>query len=789
MADNYDFSDFDDEKEDYDFSDFDESEEITIEAGEGSMPSDFSPEEAEKMSALQAFGTGVSEGATLGLDRPLGGAVAAGLASTEDKAPYEDIAAGISDLISGGTEGREDIKQNLEYQQRAKDLGITETKPTKDLLEEYYKGKAGVKQLSEQAMEDQPAANLAGNIAGGLVSGPAIGGAKSIASAQKIKKLKTVADRAKLLGKLQTSKKLGKAALGEAFKTTSREGAKAGALAGLNFGDARLLEGEVGETLEQTAQGAGLGVAIGGGLTVAGTAMSGIIKKIPGISDAVESFKLGFGGKSIETPEVRDEITKTSRKYIRDFNARLKTLGLKKQEMDEIIEGLGITINTKDDINEARKIINSIDSKSIRKKADGLMDVLEDYMGESKEYKKAADKLRKDMAKKSLREPIAEARAKQEAKSMKRTIEKLQKPTETKESLLGSKDLELDMADREALVRQDTIQVPQEFGPPKAANVRQATDVTPFKPSPIEETEALGLKVQKYKDLSSGKVQAELTSPESLSRINPEELSIDQAKDLLDELNQQFTALGNSGEAIPQKVERSATALAKKLRAKVNAAYKEAGDATGTDISDINKKFNRYLEAKDISTGGKRSITGLDKDRELQQMAKFIEGQSDTDVVQNLDLFLKRVKQADPEMFNTYGKEIAELRRMADLASGSEAIQSGSKVGAIFGGLSGFANRVSNFIGRVASGPSRTVKSLSTGSKNVMAKVGSKFVQSSPEAVQGYIQKASTARNGSRFINQLQKAADSNDAKRRAILFGLYTNPSFREAMLNDEAE
>lgn len=766
----------DTDQEDLDFSMMDDDE-ISVEEGEGVMPEDFAVKDEDKISQLGALATGISEGATLGADRPLGGLAAAALASKEDEVPFEDIAAGIQDLMTGGTEGRESIRQRYEAEKMMKDLGIEEKKPTKDLLEEYKKGKAGVKARAEEAVEEFPATTLAGGVLGGIASGTALAGPQLGASVAKVKRLKDTAEKAKLLGKLKTSKKLGSEAFKESLKFAAKEGAKAGAITGATMGESEDITG----TIADIAKGAGIGAVSAAALPAVSEGTGKLISKIPGVQDALESFSLGLSGKSIESEDVRDEITKTARKYIRDFQSRLDALGAKKGELDDVVNELGITINTKDDLAEARSVVNNIDSKVIRKKAAKFLDVIEDYMGESKEHKKAAELLRKKLATKSMRDPIAEARAKLDKKTMKKTLEQREVPSVSKESNIFSSDLEADLPkDRESLVRLDDIEKPGPFGVEKTKRV-MAEDITPFKPEMMPEEEKLGYTLQKYKDLSTGKVESTATKLDDLSRINPEELTIDQAQDLLGTLNEEFTVIGDAGDKIPAKVRRSATELAKNLRSKINEAYQEVGEKTGTDIADINKKFTKYLEAKKLGGIGDKAITELDKDMELKHLAKFIEGQSDQDVVTNLDLFLKRIRQADSDMFDKYGKEIAELRKMADLSKGEQALQSGSKVGALFGGLSGFANRVSNLVGRMASSPTRGATTAIRTSKARIARGAKDFIESAPESIQSLVAKSQEIRGGSNFTSQLEKAAVETETKRRAILFGLYSNPAFRK--------
>ena len=776
------FKDFDTEEVETDeFADFDteevESEEITFDEGEGSMPLTEKYKEPETGRAEAAL-LGLSEGLTAGTDKLLGGLGYANLTALEDQYPLEDIAAGVQDLITKGDEGRKSIKDKLEYLKMKKDLGIKEEKgEEKDLLDEISVGKDLMTKQINKAYEDRPLETGIGSTLGSIPLAAEMAGPKAL---DKINRLRDKAEKARKLKNFQTAKDLSGIASKEGYKLLGKESVKHGTVSGL--GKAK----DMSDVPESVLGEVAFNLGTGGTLAATGELAKSIFKAIPGARESVESYVLGTLGKNIDSELVESQIKRTSKKYINRLNKSLSKLDLEKGQLREIVDNMGITINTKEDLLIARENIKNIKSKTVRDKAQKFLDVIEEHLGYSKELQKNLDDLTKKSAKKNIADPLAEGIAKAESKSFKRQLRSPKEIVDVNDTNIYSNDLGMDMNPREGYLRTEKVRGKDEFGNEKIFTRKQVEDVTPYDPEVMDPSKAGPFRVDAIKDKSTGKVpDIAFTRLENLSKFDPEKLSVKDAEDLIDQINTDFSVLSESGNKLPAKITREATELVKKLKEKVKGAYRQAGEGTPlTDIDTIDKKFSKYLETKKLMGVDKRDTTALNKDLNYKQLASFIEGAGDKEVVSNFELVLKRLDEIDPETFKMYSDEITDLRRMAELARGDMALQSAGS-GSILGTASSLVNKFTNLMGRM----SRTPKNIKQGitnaaskaSRSRLGKASAKFIKdTTPESIQNMITELSRRQGDSVLIDQLQKAMKAPETKRRAILFSLYNNAAFR---------
>lgn len=288
---------------------FDESEWSDVDA---------EPQEPEKMSALEASLTGVGEGTTFGL-----GPIAAGLTGAAG-----EVVEDVGDVL-GLTTDAQLREQGFEVEDTEKGL--------QGLLDAYYKSRDMAIKQQEQAMEDQPAAYIGGNIAGGaasMVAAPALGVAKAAPS---------FAKAAEGVGALS---KVGKAAI---------EGAKAGALTGLGsgkakvFGEEGIVEG-ITDVAKETAQAGLVGSIAGGGLSGIGQlgkkVLSGLGKT--GVGEAIKTgIKAAKKGLDLTDDEA---IIKSVRKNIEDVKGTITKHFGQKNELYKFADEIGVRIEAGEDI-------------------------------------------------------------------------------------------------------------------------------------------------------------------------------------------------------------------------------------------------------------------------------------------------------------------------------------------------------------------------------------------------------------------------------------------------------
>jgi hypothetical protein len=364
--------------------------------------------EPEEMGAAEAALTGFGQGASFGLTPIIAGATGAAGEVIED----------IGDVL-GLTTDAELEKKGFKVQDDYEGL--------QGLVDAYYAQRDRQRAQEEQAFEDQPVANIVGNIAGGLTS---MGGTAKATGAL-----------GKLLPKAESVK--GLSTLGKAG-VAAREGAKAGALAGFGAGEGKLLEGELAKTARETAGTALGGAAFGGGLSLGGSALKKggeLIAETPFAKNIGLGFEAGQRGINIsDDKQITDFVRKTTSDIRKSISKNFK--GASKKQILEQADELGIRVAAGESIDV---IINEIkESGAFGKKAQKeLNQFVEDLRNLS-----VADDVARDKLKKKLEEQAAKklSKAERQGEMFRRrdefesTFDELA-PTQQEGSVLGIEDI------------------------------------------------------------------------------------------------------------------------------------------------------------------------------------------------------------------------------------------------------------------------------------------------------------------------------------------------------------
>lgn len=330
----------------------------------------------EEMGVGEAALTGFGQGASFGLTPILGGITSAAGEAVED----------IGDVL-GLTTDAELREQGFEIEDENKGL--------QGLLDAYYEGRERQLAQESKAMEDQPVAAIAGNLAGGLTS--AGGAAKATGTlGQILPKAESVKDLSLL----------GKAGVG------AREGLKAGALAGFGGGEAKLAEGEVGKALEETAMTGIGGAALGGSLPIAGAGLkkvAGLAKSIPGIEELGLGYRAGKEGVDILDDKAITDYIKETSDQIRDTISK-NFSGASKSQLLEEADNIGIRVAAGESVED---IINEIkESGAFGAKAQKqLGQFVEDLKSLSQDYDPAMAKAMKGVERSAAKKAVAAERA------------------------------------------------------------------------------------------------------------------------------------------------------------------------------------------------------------------------------------------------------------------------------------------------------------------------------------------------------------------------------------------
>jgi hypothetical protein len=664
------------------------------------------------------------------------------------------------------------------------DISLSGEGPTlsgEELLKAYKEGRAGQREREGVAQEAHPGAFIAAELVGGVatpIPGAAIAkmGKVGATVAKVLPSMKGVADitktgklaqKAKKLDDFRRYKILRDAQRAKSVALASREGLKFGAISSVAMGDASLLEGDVAGTIKEAVVGGTLGAAMGAGITGVGQVVKGVILKVPGIQNALDSFSFGVKGITLDNDVTNQKIATAAGKFAKELNTKLMSLGSGKKAILQKIDEAGIKINTRDDLEKARRLVSSIDSKTEQADAAKFLNVLDDYLGDGVATKKAMDRLEKDLIKSGLRDPAAEAQHKLQKQAIVNAVKASEVPEEVAEGIVEG--------------------IPT-IAPGVGAAFRKtgekiaAAPVVRPNPSKIQRTidPGSGREVLSSQDLTSGQIKAIVTDVPS--SLNAESLSTEQAA-RLQGLLKRYSSIAKK-DNLPAEVTEAATQASVAIKDKLSGAAKEIKQP----LDAVNKKLTSLLNVSEHLKLRKMAKLETDKIGNQQKLATFISGTSDNNPLSDKSVIMKQLRKVDPELANSINTEIMELRRLHQLSQPMEHVPESASFRALVGTASSLVNKVSNAIGVVAGAPVRGAKAVAKSvskapSKVSMADKSLDIIEASPETINSVVSQIQSGESAANkiFLEPLKKAANASERSRQAILFGLYQQPAFRE--------
>jgi len=662
-----------------------------------------------------------------------------------------------------------------------------------ELLDTYYEAKKGEGQRREKAMEDQPAASVAGMIGGGFLI-PGAGTAKVLSKAGKIGKLaskvlpntKSFSEAARLKKRASTIKDvkelyshykmLKKAAVAKTAMAGITEGTKAGAIMGATMGEAELLKGELAKTAKEAVEGAASGATYGGilsgGLALSGAAM----EAFPGVKNVLKAFKTGKEGHELSKEYIQGNTRKLVKGFLKDMNKKFAKLGATRDEIVAYAKKLGKMVKTEDDVADAINHLEQFEGQAFARKAEDYVDTLKAHLGSSKNMRKVEEAMIKKQTQMNQMDlGLDEVASRKLAKDQMNSVLKTQqKPVSVKEGNIKAKDITgTEFDDITTKVQQRTMEsgktkmVPTDVTP-KVGQMRKGIDPK------------TGMEYGAIKDVGTGK-EAIRVAGKPLPGLQEGQATLDQAINLKKQI-QDYTYL-KAGENVPEEVKKSATGLIKKLTERIDDAV---ADGAEVNVSDINKKFNKLYNTFEAAGVSEKAVGSVNKYKQLQDMAKFITDAGDDKTYQNIELFIKELTEGAPDIAAKYGDEISKMRELVELSAGTEYIPLGANklMTTLMGTIGGAINRVANLAGRSAS-------NISKGGRT--GHLTRRFIESKPEKTQKLIEKvrASGKEAYQQYLGPLEKALTEQGRTRSAIMFGLMQRPDFRQMieLFDDEKE
>lgn len=200
------------------------------------------------------------------------------------------------------------------------------------LMEAYYDSRDRQKGAQQEAHDNYPVQSIAMNIAGSIPTTIASGGATGAAS--------KILPRADVFNKAT--------GVGTKILAGAREGAKAGALVGLGEGDAKLAEGEIGDTLKEVAGSTIGGAAIGGLIPAAVGAVKGVgkvVTDLPISKQIATAYKGGKAGIKLDEDSAGNAIKTYSEDLLNKIQQQFREAGLSKANAMDYADEIGARVN------------------------------------------------------------------------------------------------------------------------------------------------------------------------------------------------------------------------------------------------------------------------------------------------------------------------------------------------------------------------------------------------------------------------------------------------------------
>lgn len=268
-----------------------------------------SPDMGRAEAAVTSFG----QGASLGTTPIISGLVGAGANAVEQ----------LGDVLGLTTDSQLE-KQGFTIADKKTGL--------EGLMDSYYDSRQRQKDAQQTAHDTYPAQSIAMNIAGAIPTTIASGGATGALS-----KVLPQADK--------FTKATG---LGTKVLAGAREGAKAGAFTGFGEGDAKLLEGELGDAAKETAGSAIGGALVGGAIPAAvgvTKGLAGVVSDLPIAKQIKTAYQGGKAGIKLDEDSAGNAIKTYSEDLLSEIQSQFRKAGLSKANAMDYADEVGARVN------------------------------------------------------------------------------------------------------------------------------------------------------------------------------------------------------------------------------------------------------------------------------------------------------------------------------------------------------------------------------------------------------------------------------------------------------------
>lgn len=649
----------------------------------------------QDVSQPEAFGVGAIQGSTLGtapIASGIGGFLSNAVEQIGDK-----LGLTTDSQLSEGIDTADDLP-SLSPELRAKLGNKTEkfTLPQKKtgmegLLAEYYDSRERMKGLQNAAAEQHPWTTIAGNVISSLPAAAATG--------------VRVASNAGTLAKMAAG---------------AKEGAALGAITGFGSGDAELLNGEIGDTIKETAGssigGAAFGAAIPGAIGAAKGAAN-IVKELPIVQQAGTAFKGGRAGMSLNQDSAEQAIKVYSEDLLNKIRTQFQKAGLTKANALEYADEIGVRVNAGESFQDVIDEMIQRGASSADDQAEKLKLLKTFNELKNGPASKIADKLDLNRAK---------MQQKMEAKGFNLLDEQVSEGN-VQDYIPGSgSDKNLNLAK----------QTYQKIDENTDDILEAATGKTVSKP------------VEKLIQQAGDEL------PIDINKYDLDNLTLKEVEDVISEINRHTGDLAGPAKTSSEKTARK---LAAELRGLSENALETAGQTSG------NKSLHKTFAALNRAGIDDNVLTNnqIRKEEMVDKLRNTITAGNGID----RDRMFQYLNEASPQGYKG-AKEAADfLNDFNTLAKQVKPLNSTNSLG-----LLGSAKSMGLSAANKAGAGFQAMAKLTEMPVEKLTQLGQKLgTMTNSKAAQQY-------------AGPLLKAAQmTNDSKRTAILYGLYQQPGFRD--------
>jgi hypothetical protein len=639
-----------------------------------------------ELGRAEAAAISLGQGAGMGLTPIVSGAVGAGTNAVEQ----------LGDAL-GLTTDSELEKQGFTLPEKKKGL--------EGLMEAYYSSRDAQKQHQDAAHDQYPAQSIAMNIAGAIPSTIASGGATGIA--------------AKVL---PSAANLSKAGVGTKILAGMREGAKAGALVGFGEGDAKLGEGEVAQTINETGASTLGGAAVGGivpGVIEGVKGTANLVGKLPIAKELKTAFKGGRVGLDLSEESAGQGIKTFSEDLLREIKSQFTKAGLNKASAMEYADEVGLRVNAGENFQE---VMDELIQRGSSSKADQA-EKLKLYESLMELKNGPADK---------MAEKLDVNRAKQ--------IQKM-----------GAKGFEL-------LDEQVDNGHVQDFVPGSEADKKLNLATQKFQKITEDSGDLLDDAIGASEKTVSKPVtkliqQAGDQLPIDINKYDLENLKLTDLETLIGEVNRHVGDLKGPART---STEKTARGLAAELRNLSEEALEGAGQ--NSNNANLSKTFAALNKA-----GIKDNVLTKNTVRQDEMVDKLRNTITAGNPIKRERMF-EYLNDVDTNAFGKFKEGADFLNEFNDVAKQVKPLNSGNVQG-LFGSAKNIANQGANFAGKKF----ESFNKLVSAPKEHLEQIARIITGNKDKAVQSYASPI------------LKAASAKNERQKSAILYGLYQQPAFRE--------